>query len=127
MCYCSIASAFVAVDPLDYIPIEPVVEDFHDKGVRKRVVLVFDDLNRSQLNWEKFVGTINEYCENNGITTIVIGDVDSIMASENFDVVLYKTVKEKTIARTVRYFPDYDGIIHRVRTVSDTVGQQSMV
>lgn len=114
MCYCSIASAFVAVDPLDYIPIEPVVEDFHDKGVKKRVVLVFDDLNRSQLNWGKFVGTINEYCENNGITTIVIGDVDSIMASENFDVVLYKTVKEKTIARTVRYFPDYDGIIHRV-------------
>ena len=111
-----IASAFGAVDPLDYIPIEPVVEDFHDKRVKKRVVLVFDDLNRSTMDWGKFAGTINEYCENKGITTIVIGDVHTFKAAAEVDVMLYKTVKEKTIARTVRYLPDYRAIIHSILT-----------
>ena len=111
-----IASAFGAVDPLDYIPIEPVVEDFHDKRTKKRVVLVFDDLNRSQLNWGKFAGTINEYCENKGITTIVIGDMDTFKVAAQVDIMLYKTVKEKTIARTVRYLPDYRAIIHSILT-----------
>ena len=111
-----IASAFGAVDPLDYIPIEPVVEDLHDKRVKKRVVLVFDDLNRSRLDWSKFVGTINEYCENKGITTIVIGDMDTFKEAADVDIRLYKTVKEKTIARTVRYLPDYRAIIHSILT-----------
>lgn len=30
-----IASAFVGVDPLEYIPLEPVVEDFHEKKSKK--------------------------------------------------------------------------------------------
>ena len=114
----SIASAFGAVDPLDYIPIEPVVEDFHDKRTKKKVVLVFDDLNRSQLDWGKFVGTINEYCENKGITTIVIGDMNTFKVAAKYDVMLYKTVREKTISRTVRYLPDYDAIIHSILTNS---------
>ena len=65
------------------------------KKAKKRVVLVFDDLNRSQLDWGKFVGTINEYCENKGFTTIVIGDMEAIRANPKFDTMLYKTVKEK--------------------------------
>lgn len=114
----NIASAVVTVDPLDYIPLEPVVEDLHDKGVKKKVVLVFDDLNRSQLDWGKFVGTINEYCENKGFTTIVVGDMEAFKAAETFDVMLYKTVKEKTIARTVQYTPDFEAIIHSILTKS---------
>lgn len=108
-----IASAFVAVDPLEYVPLEPVVEDFREK-VKKRVVLVFDDLNRSQLDWGKFVGTINEYCENKGFTTIVIGDLEAIRANPGFDKMLYKTVKEKTIACTVRYLPDFHRIVESI-------------
>ncbi len=110
----SIASAVVAVDPLEYVPLEPVVEDLHDRAVKKRVVLVFDDLNRSKLDWGKFVGTINEYCENKGFTTIVVGDMEAFKAADQFDVMLYKTVKEKTIARTVQYIPDYEAIIHSI-------------
>ena len=92
--------------------------------MKKRVVLVFDDLNRSKLDWGKFVGTINEYCENKGITTIVIGDMEAIKASAGFDVMLYKMVKEKTIAHTVRYFPDYETIIHSVLTDSSWPSQE---
>lgn len=114
----SVASAVVAIDPLEYIPLEPVVEDLRNKAVKKRVVLVFDDLNRSQLDWGKFVGTINEYCENKGFTTIVVGDMEAFKAAETFDVMLYKTVKEKTIARTVQYTPDFEAIIHSILTKS---------
>ena len=109
-----IASVFVGVDPLEYVPLEPVVEDFHEKKAKKRVVLVFDDLNRSQLDWGKFVGTINEYCENKGFTTIVIGDMEAIRANQKFDTMLYKTVKEKTIARTVRYLPDFQKVVAKI-------------
>lgn len=114
-----IASAFVGVDPLEYIPLEPVVEDFHEKKAKKRVVLVFDDLNRSQLDWGKFVGTINEYCENKGFTTIVIGDMEAIRANPKFDTMLYKTVKEKTIARTVRYLPDFQKVVAKILEESE--------
>ena len=109
-----IASAFVGLDPLEYVPLEPVVEDLHEKKAKKRVVLVFDDLNRSQLDWGKFVGTINEYCENKGFTTIVIGDMEAIRANPKFDTMLYKTVKEKTIARTVRYLPDFQKVVTKI-------------
>ena len=120
----SIASAIVAVDPLEYIPLEPVVEDVHDKGVKKRVVLVFDDLNRSQLDWGKFVGTINEYCENKGFTTIVIGDVEAMKATTKNDIMLYKTVKEKTIAHTVKYIPDYQEIIKKILAETEWPSQE---
>ena len=110
----NIASAVGAVDPLDYVPIEPYVEDLHDKGIRKRVVLVFDDLNRSQLDWGRFMGAINGYCEDKGITTIVIANTDAFKYSPNFDVMLYKLVKEKTVARTVRYLPDHESVIHSI-------------
>ncbi|MBP3210753.1 MAG: hypothetical protein J6M64_12730 [Oscillospiraceae bacterium] len=109
-----IASAFIAVDPLEYVPLEPVVEDHHDKKAKKKVVLVFDDLNRSQIDWGKFVGTINEYCENKGFATIVIGDLEVRQSPTKFDVMLYKLVKEKTFARTVRYIPDYPEVISQI-------------
>ena len=112
--YLFVCTPFLSNDPQDYIPLEPVVEDLHDKGVKKKVVLVFDDLNRSQLDWGKFVGTINDYCENKGFTTIVVGDMEAFKAAETFDVMLYKTVKEKTIARTVQYTPDFEAIIHSI-------------
>ena len=120
----NIASAIVSTDPLEYIPLEPIVEDFHNKGVKKRVVLVFDDLNRSSIGWSMFVGTINEYCENKGFTTIVIGDEQTINAASEFDVMLYKTIKEKTIARTVRYVPDYHAIIHNIVSQSSWPSQE---
>jgi len=112
----NIASVVGSVDPLDYVPIEPYVEDLHDKGIKKRVVLVFDDLNRSQLDWDKFMGVINEYRENKGITTIVIGNMDAFKSSAKFDITLYQTVKEKTIARTLRYLPDHGTVIHGIFT-----------
>ena len=111
-----IASAIVSVDPLEYIPLEPVVEDFHEKGTKKRVVLVFDDLSRSKLDLNIVIGTINEYCENMGFPTIVIGEEEFVKALASADSVAYRMIKEKTIARTVRYVPEYQKIIHSIIT-----------
>ena len=111
-----IASAIVSVDPMEYIPLEPVVEDYHEKGIQKRVVLVFDDLSRSKLDLNIVIGTINEYCENKGFPTIVIGEEEFVKAMASIDPVAYRMIKEKTIARTVRYVPEYQEIIHSIVT-----------
>ena len=110
----NIASAVGSVDVLDLVPLEPVVEDIHKKGVIKKVVLVLDDLNRTQLDWRKFVGIVNEFCEIKGFATIAVGDMDAFRPPSKYDVWLYKTVKEKTFCRTVRYTPDYGEIIHSI-------------
>ncbi len=110
----NIASAMVAVDPLEYVALEPIVEDFHEKGKKKRIVLVFDDLSRSKLDLNTVIGTINEYCENKGFPTIVIGEEEFIKAMASADPAVYRMVKEKTIARTVRYVPEYQEIIHTI-------------
>ena len=112
----NVASAIVTVDPLEYIPLEAEVEDYHDKGTKKKVVLVFDDLNSTKLNWEKVIGAINGYCENKGFKTIIIANEEAVIASQDIDLTTYKMLKEKTIARTVLYIPDYPEIIRGVIT-----------
>ena len=112
----NVASAIVTADPLEYIPLEPEVEDHHNKGVKKTVVLVFDDLNRSKLGWEEIMGNINEYCENKGFKTIIIANEEAMKASPTLDTVTYKMLKEKTIERTVLYIPDYPEIIQGIVT-----------
>ena len=110
----NIASAVVAVDPLEYIPLEPEVEDFHESGVKKKVVLVFDDLSRSRLDLNSIMGKINEYSENMGFTTIVVAEREFIHKVKQADLAVYKMIKEKMVARTVRFIPDYRAIIQSV-------------
>lgn len=110
----NVASAIVTIDPLEYIPLEPQAEDFHNKGEKKSVVLVFDDLNRSKLDGETIVGNINEYCENRGFKTIIIANEEAMKASPHINSTTYKMLKEKTVARTVLYIPDYPEIIHSI-------------
>ena len=108
----NVASAIVTVDPLEYIPLEPVVDDYLSSGGKKRVVLVFDDLIHSKLDWVDIVGCINEYCENKGFKTILIANEEVINASERKDDVAFRRMTEKTIIRKVLYIPDYQEIIH---------------
>ena len=115
----SIASALVTVDPLEYIPLRPVVDDFHNKGEKKRVVLVFDDLSRSEMNLNQILGAVNIYCENMGFAAIVIAEEEALNANIASDPAYYKTIKEKTIARMVRFLPDYRTVIHAIISGTD--------
>lgn len=63
--------------------------------VSKKLVLVFDDLERSKQDKATFLGAINDYCENRNIKTIIIADEDHISEDE------YKEFKEKVISHTL--------------------------
>ena len=117
----SFASAMVATNPLDYIPLESEVEVFHEgKLKKKKVVLVFDDLERCKLDMVKAVGNINDYCENKGFKTIIIANEMVFLASPKVNQQIYRVVKEKAISRTVLYIPDYQEIIHHLLAQGDS-------
>ena len=44
----------------------------------KKVILVFDDLERSKLSIQEKLGAINEYCENQHFNVIIVADEDKI-------------------------------------------------
>ena len=109
----NVASAVVSFDPMEYIPLESEVEDFRGGG-KKKVVLVFDDLDRCKLDWIEVVGNINEYCENKGFKTIIVANEAVLRASPKVDLAVYRVMKEKTITRTVLYIPKFQEIIHHI-------------
>ena len=84
--------------------------------VSKKLVLVFDDLERSKQDKATFLGAINDYCENRNIKTIIIADEDHISEDE------YKEFKEKVISHTLKITANYQEIILRViRNYNETV------
>ena len=91
----SVASAMVAVDPIELLPINPVVDDLYT-GERKRVVLVFDDLERSRLDSVEILGCINDYCENQGFNTLIVANEEVILSKTQQDSQAYRIMKEKT-------------------------------
>ena len=110
-----VASAMVAVDPIDLIPISPEADDLAS-GVRKKVVLVFDDLERSRLDSLEILGCINDYCENQDFNSIIIANEDYLLTAAHKDDLTFQVLKEKVIAHTVLYDPEYAEIVHAVLT-----------
>ena len=124
----NVASAVASFDPLEYIPLEPVVEDFH-KGGEKKVVLVFDDLDRTKLDLIDTLGCINGYCENKGFKTIVIANEHLILEKvsngpQNSNMASYRLIKEKTITRTLLHIPDFQDITHDIISESKDLSQE---
>lgn len=68
-------------------------------------IIVFDDLERSNIPKKDLLGTINEYVENKHIKVILIADQDKINDDE------YKEYKEKLISRTIKMSADYETLI----------------
>ena len=68
---------------------------------KKELVLVFDDFERSKIDKIELLGVINDYCENDGIKTILVADEEHIDGDE------YRAFKEKLISRTVKIRADY--------------------
>ena len=70
----------VAIDPLNFITVKSTV---NVNGSEKKVVLIFDDLERSRLDTIDVLGCINEYCENQGINTIIVANEDILRSNNN--------------------------------------------
>ena len=56
--------------------VKPAVEDIRTR-TKKKVVLVFDDMERSRIDRSELLGCINEYCENKHFNTILIADSEA--------------------------------------------------
>lgn len=116
-----IKDAILSVNPYDYIPIKPVIEQ---KGTNKRVVLIFDDLERTRLETVDVLGCINEYCENLHFNTIIVANEDRIVQEKKGskghdllnekDSISYKEIKEKIVCRTIAFSPDFKEIVRSI-------------
>ena len=95
----------------DLISISREVECYKGKEIiRKKLVLVFDDFERSKIETIELMGAINDYTENKGIKTIIVADEYHVKGSE------YNEFKEKLIARTVRLVTDTNSAIRSIVT-----------
>lgn len=99
----NIGNSILSVNIIDFISIAPVIEN-------KKVILVFDDLERANMPKGDLLGCINDYCENQHFNTIVVVNEEKIN-NVAIGEIPYKEIKEKIIQRTVRYIPDYAEIM----------------
>ena len=104
----------LSINWYDFIDVENEVECYGQGNTiksKKKLVIVFDDLERCSLNTVEMLGSINDYSENRKIKTIVIADENHIK-EENLE--RYNEFKEKLISRTIRLTSDYPSIIHTI-------------
>lgn len=104
----------LSFNPEQYFPIEPIVGG-------KKIIFVFDDIERCEEKEVLILGCINEYCENKKIKTILVAnekvlqDKTNDKSKENTNSKLnYNEIKEKLITRTVKYEPDYSEILSAI-------------
>lgn len=98
------------MNPLEYVTVTPE-PDVPPGTEKKRVILVFDDVERSKLDWNELIGTINDYCENQHFNTILISNMEYLDIKDPEMIRVIRMAKEKTVGYTVLYYPDYEGIL----------------
>lgn len=64
----------------------------------KKVVLVFDDLERCQANFVDVLGVINDYCENQKYRIIIVANQDKIIEKQLEPIVITAELKHKDAA-----------------------------
>ncbi len=90
----------------------------------RRLILAFDDLERTNLSQVELLGCINEYCENLHIKTIIVANEEKIenrsatgaagADSRKKEYLVYSEMKEKLIERTVRLQMDDAQVIRNI-------------
>lgn len=73
----------------------------------KNVIIIIDDLERSNIEYSLLFGYINHLVEHEELKTIIAGH--ELVVKTKFD--QYKLIKEKTIGRTFTITADYDSAI----------------
>lgn len=119
------AEKVLALNPSECMPVEANVAG-------KKVVLVFDDLERSTLDEVTVLGCINEYCENKHIKTIIVANEEKIikknkgqkedeeqvdgsqMQMRTKSKINYSEIKEKIVVRTIKNSPNYRSIFEQI-------------
>lgn len=102
------------IDPEDFITMQ-------NRIAEKPVILIFDDLERCQMELCDLLGIINDYCENRKFHTIIVANQEIIRRgnAENRANLAYDEIKEKIIQRTIHYTPDYERVVEAVIRATD--------
>lgn len=96
----------LSVNPYDLVPVSSqICCRQNSEIIKKELILVFDDFERSKIDKIELLGAINDYSENDGIKTILVADEEHVEGDE------YKGFKEKLISRTVKIRVDYANAI----------------
>lgn len=108
----NIAKGFDAVLNInwsDFISVEKNIDCFIDgKETKKRLVLVFDDFERSKIDMVDLMGAINDYSESKDIKVIIVANEDRIVDDS------YNDIKEKLILRTLHMSIDNTNIVNNI-------------
>ena len=93
----------------DFFTVSDKVECVHNgELIKKKLVLILDDFERSKVDRIALMGAINDYCENKNIKVIIVADEGHINGNE------YKEFKEKLISRTIRIIPEHKDIVRSI-------------
>ncbi|MFI3255629.1 MAG: P-loop NTPase fold protein [Eubacteriales bacterium] len=113
--------------------------DLADYIIPQNIVIIFDDLERCQIDIHEVLGYINNLVEHNGVKAIIVANEEQISGNYNFASseehpekeddqpslssaknITYKRIKEKLIGLTIKYEPClediYDKLIESVIT-----------
>lgn len=106
----------LSINPYDLVAVSSQISCRQNgTTIKKELVLVFDDFERSKIDKVELLGAINDYCENDGIKTILVADEAHIEGDE------YKGFKEKLISRTVKVRADFaNAIWHIINNYKET-------
>ncbi|WP_318480335.1 P-loop NTPase fold protein [Photobacterium leiognathi] len=85
-----------------------ISEFFSDKK-SKEIVLIFDDLERSEISTVEVLGFINELVENSKLKVVLIANEKVLIEGSNGDV--YRDFKEKVIGKTFEIKHDFSSIL----------------
>ena len=98
-------SSIMDYDLFGFIEVKNTIGKDNNK---RKFILVFDDLERSNLKKKNLLGVLNEYVENKQIRVIIVADEEKIESDD------YKEYKEKLITRTIRMAADYGTLIDQI-------------
>ncbi len=82
------------------------IPDFKDKESLEKYILVFDDLERSNIEITKVLGYINSFVEQGSIKTIILAN-EPIISDQ-----IYREIKEKTIGKSFKVELDLMNVIN---------------
>ncbi|MBD5481652.1 MAG: hypothetical protein HDR15_03840 [Lachnospiraceae bacterium] len=91
------------IDLVNFVPIS-------NRMSEKKVILVFDDLERTNISGTDLLGCINDYCENQSFNTIIIANEEKMKHSSSSEL-SYREIKEKIVQRVIPFVPDYGEVV----------------
>jgi hypothetical protein len=93
----------------------------HLENINKSV-LIFDDLERCNIDIGNLLGYINYFVEHQELKVILVANEDELHKN-----IIYKSIKEKLIGRTFCISPDFEGALESFITQTDNTPIKSFL